>query len=192
MNPLPLILAELRRNAWGCAAIVALIAIAVALGATFTALERALRLAMPAAATAELQPILGYMRDFARAVPFAFDGLLVAAVLLIVATHLSARRQEIGTLRALGAPPSLLFAAVWLQVALLIVAGVVVGLIAADALARGIGAIASAELGFAVDAAIGVPELAFGGVLLVLATLFAAAPSLPLLRLPAARLLRSG
>jgi len=37
MNPLPLVAAELRRNPLGCAAVVALIAVAVALGVALSA-----------------------------------------------------------------------------------------------------------------------------------------------------------
>src|SRR5262245_16862653 len=50
MNPFPLVLAELRRNVSGGVAIVALIAIAVALGVAVTAQERALRQASARAA----------------------------------------------------------------------------------------------------------------------------------------------
>ena len=64
------------------------------------------------------------------------------------------------------------------------------GLPTGFALAKAISAIASEQLGLAVDATIGAPELAFAAVLLLAGSLFAAAPSLPLLRVPAARLLR--
>jgi putative ABC transport system permease protein len=192
---LPLIRADLRRNPHGCAVIVALIALAVAIGATLTALERALRLAttraLPAAARAELEPVLGYAHDFVRAVPLAFDGLLVTAVVLIVVAHLSTRRREIGALRALGAPPSFLLVAIWLQGTMLIVAGALAGLVTACALAKAMAAMASAELGLAIDAAIGAPELVFAALLAFAGSLLAAAPSLPFLRLPAAELLRS-
>ena len=194
MNPSPLVLAELRRNPWGCAAIVALIALAVVLGAMSTAVERALRLAtlriLPTDAR-ELAPVLGNMHDLAHALPFAFDGLLVTAVLLIVASHLSARRQSIGALRALGAPPVFLFAAVWLQGVLLIGLGVLAGLLAAIALAKGLGAIAGGAPSLEVDTAIGMSELAFAGTFFIAGSLFAAAPSLPILRIPVAQLLRS-
>ncbi len=50
VNPLPLAIAELRRNPLGCAAIVALIALTVALGVAVTAQERALRQASTRAA----------------------------------------------------------------------------------------------------------------------------------------------
>lgn len=130
------------------------------------------------------------VHDLLRSVTFAFHGLLVTAVLLVIVAALSARRHSVGALRALGAPPAFVFVTVWLQGALLIAAGVLVGLGLGFALAKAIGALAGAQLGFDVDATIGPPELAAAGVLLIAGTLFAAAPSLPLLRVPAARLLR--
>jgi ABC-type lipoprotein release transport system permease subunit len=93
-------------------------------------------------------------------------------------------------LRALGAPPAFVFVTVWLQGALLIGVGVLFGLGSGFALAKAMSAYAGAQLGLAVDATIGVPELVFAAVLLVAGSLFVAAPSLPLLRVPAARLLR--
>lgn len=305
MNPLPLVAAEFRRNPSGCAAVVALIAVAVALGVALSAQERAWRQASasvdlsvgamirpadgmppehalephprvvqlpiagrlersgtpwdhailipiealwtmhpgagdtsasassrvgPPGSAGELRPVpavvvrpltagdtdrlrqqflgrettalfpievhdqlyltLGNVRDLVHSVTFAFDGLLVTAILLVIVAVLSSRRQSVGALRALGAPPAFVFVTVWLQGALLIGAGVLFGLGLGFALAKAMSAFAGAELGFAVDATIGVPELAFAGALLVAGSLFAAAPSLPLLRVPAARLLR--
>src|SRR6185295_16439910 len=88
---------------------------------------------------------------------------------------LSARRQSVGALRALGAPRAFVFVAVWLQGAFLIAAGVVSGLGLGVVLARAIGAYAATELGFDADATIGIPELAFAASLLAAGSLFAAA-----------------
>ena len=68
----------------------------------------------------------------------AFQTLLIAAVLLVIVAALAARRQSIGVLRALGAPPSFVFLTVWLQGALLIASGVLAGAMLGWALARGI------------------------------------------------------
>ena len=207
MNPLPLVLAELRRNSPGCAAIVGLIAAAVALGVALSAHERALRLASARAAEAlqamhakqgeetlaasSLHAVLGNVHDLLRSVTFAFDGLLVTAVLLVIVATLFGRRQSIGALRALGAPPVFIFVSAWLHGALLIGAGVLLGLGAGLVLAKAIGAITRAQLGLDVDATIGGPELAYASALLTAGSLFAAAPSLPLFRLRAAHLMRS-
>ena len=189
MNPLPLVAAELRRNPLGCAAVVALIAIAVALGVALSAHERALRFASTRAAD-RFEALWEMHSNLLGAVTFAFDGLIVSAVVLVIVAVLSARRQSVGALRALGAPPAFVFVTVWLQGALLIGAGVLVGLGLGFILANAMSALARAQLGFDVDTAIGAPEFAMCAALLVAASLLAAAPSLPLLRVSAARLLR--
>jgi hypothetical protein len=264
VNPLPLVVAELRRNPSGCAAVVALIAVAVALGVALSAQERAWRQASagvdltvgamirPAAGippeqglephsriaplpivgrlersgppwngnhasliqvealwnmhpgagdtrlsassrvgplwsaaelrsvpamvmrplaagdvdrprqqfrgreTAALLPIevhdqpyvtLGNVRDLLYSVTFAFDGLLVTAILLVIVAVLSSRRQSVGALRALGAPPAFVFVTVWLQGALLIGAGVLFGLGLGLALAKAMSTYVGAQLG---------------------------------------------
>jgi hypothetical protein len=241
VNPLPLVVAELRRNPSGCTAVVALIAVAVALGVALSAQERAWRQAsasvdlsvcamirpadgMPREHALESRPRVaqltiagrlersdtpwdhailipievhdqlyvtrGNVRDLVHSMTFAFDGLLVTAILLLIVAVLSSRRQSVGALRALGAPPAFVFVTAWLQGVLLIGAGVLFGLGLGFALTKAMSAYAGAQLGFAVGATIGVPELAFSAALLVAGSLFAAAPSLPLLRVPAARLLR--
>ncbi len=52
LNPLPVILADIRRSRWGFASVVGLIAVAVALGVAVSAQERALRRGSAAAADA--------------------------------------------------------------------------------------------------------------------------------------------
>ena len=132
MNPFPLIVAELRCNAQGCAAIVVLIAVAVALGIALSAQDRALTLASAGAAAGfqivgQVDAALAGTHDLMRAVAFAFDGLVVTAVLLTIVAVLSGRRQSIGVLRALGAPPAFLFVTVWLHGVLLVGAGTLLG-----------------------------------------------------------------
>ncbi len=134
--------------------------------------------------------MLGNVRDLLRSVTFAFDGLLTTAVLLVIVAVLSARRQSIGVLRALGAPRAFIFVTVWLQGALLIGAGVLFGVGLGFVLGKVMGAFLSDQLGLSIDATIGAPELALAAALWGAGSLLAAAPSLPALRVPAARLLR--
>lgn len=195
MNPFPLIVAELRCNAQGCAAIVVLIAVAVALGIALSAQDRALTLASAGAAAGfqivgQVDAALAGTHDLMRAVAFAFDGLVVTAVLLTIVAVLSGRRQSIGVLRALGAPPAFLFVTVWLHGVLLVGAGTLLGVGLGFVMARALSAFASVELGHAVDARIGMSEWIFAAAVFGAGSLLAAAPSLPLLRVPAARLLR--
>jgi putative ABC transport system permease protein len=144
----------------------------------------------PAEVLNQLYAVLGNVRDLLRSVMFAFDVLLAAALLLVIVAVLSARRQSIGVLRALGAPPAFVFVAVWLQGALLIAAGVLVGVGLGFVLTRAVSAFASEQLGLAIDPTIGTSELALAAALLVAGSLLAALPSLPTLRVQVARLLR--
>ena len=61
------------------------------------------------------------------AMSIAFEALLMVAVLLVIVAVLAGRRQSIGVLRALGAPPGFVVAAVWLEGATLIGLGVTAG-----------------------------------------------------------------
>jgi putative ABC transport system permease protein len=144
----------------------------------------------PAEVLSQLYALLGNVHDVLRSITFAFDGLLVTAVLLVIVTVLSARRQSIGVLRALGAPPTFVFVTVWLQGALLIAAGVLLGVALGFALARVMGTFASKEMGLAIDATIGTQELALAAAVLVAGSLLAIAPSLSTMWVPVARLLR--
>jgi putative ABC transport system permease protein len=144
----------------------------------------------PAEVLNQLYAMLGNVHEVLRSVTFAFNGLLLSAVLLVIVASLSARRQSIGVLRALGAPPAFVFVTVWLQGALLIAAGVLFGVGLGFAFARLIGVFASEEFGLAIDATFGIQELALVAAVLGAGSLLAVAPSLPTLRVPVARLLR--
>jgi putative ABC transport system permease protein len=144
----------------------------------------------PAEVLVPLYALLGDVRALFAGMALAFQGLLIAAVLLVIVAVLAARRQSIGVLRALGAPPSFVFVTVWLQGALLIASGVLAGAALGWALARGVGAWASAQTGLAIDAAPGIPEVLLLLALLIGGSLLAALPSLTALRVSADRLLR--
>lgn len=144
----------------------------------------------PAEVLNQLYAVLGNIHDVMRWLALAFEVLLVAAVLLVIVAVLSARRQSVGVLRALGAPPAFVFMTVWLQGAVLIGAGVAAGLAVGAVLVRIVSAVASEQLALAIDATIGVPELLLAATLLAGGSLLAALPSLTTLRVPVSRLLR--
>ena len=144
----------------------------------------------PAEVLVPLYALLGDVRELIAGMALAFQALLIAAVVLVIVAALAARRQSIGVLRALGAPPSFVFLTVWLQGALLIACGVLAGAVLGWALARGIGAWASARTGLSIDAAPGAAEAWLLLALFVGGSLFATLPSLATLRVSADRLLR--
>jgi putative ABC transport system permease protein len=59
----------------------------------------------PAEVLVPLYALLGEVRELVAGMALAFQILLIGAVLLVIVAALAARRQSIGVLRALGAPP---------------------------------------------------------------------------------------
>ena len=82
----------------------------------------------PAEVLVQLYRLLGDVRDLMAAVSFLTQILVIAAVLLAVIASLAQRRRQIAVLRALGASRAYVFATVWLGVALILVAGSLLGL----------------------------------------------------------------
>jgi putative ABC transport system permease protein len=145
----------------------------------------------PAEVLNPLYRLLGDARDFVAWMALAFQALLVLAVLLVIVAVLASRRQSIGVLRAMGAPPAFVFLTVWLQAALLIAAGILVGAALGWGAGRALGAWLSASTGLTLDATPGVPEALLLLGLLLGGSLLAVLPSLAALRVSPVRLLRS-
>ena len=146
----------------------------------------------PAEVLLPLYALLGDVRDVVVSMSLAFQVLLIAAVLLVIVAVLAARRQSLGVLRALGAPPAFVFLTVWLQSVLLMAAGLLVGVGFGWVLSHSLSSFAAARTGLAMNASPGIREVVQMLVLLVAGASFAALPSLVALRVPAARLLRTG
>jgi len=146
----------------------------------------------PAEVLIPLYRILGDVQAVFTWMAAAFQTLLIVAVLLVIVAVLAARRQSLGVLRALGAPPAFVFLVVWLQGALLIAAGTLGGALLAWVLSRALGAWLSVRTGLAIDSASGLQELWMLLALLVAGSLLSALPSLAALRGSADRLLRVG
>jgi len=144
----------------------------------------------PAEVLTQLYAVLGNVGEVIAALSLAFDLLILAAVLLVVVAVLAARRPSLGALRALGAPPAFVLATVWLQGAVLVAAGVVIGLLLGSILALGLGSVLGSRMGIAIAALPGWREFGLAAVLLVAGSLLAALPSLATLRMPVRRLLQ--
>jgi len=144
----------------------------------------------PAEVLIPLYALLGNVGGLVAALSFALDTLLLAAVTLVIAAVLAARRETMGALRALGAPPSYLFAAGWLYGLALVGAGVGIGFGAGALLAHALGAYVGGRAGFVIAASPGSREAALAAGLLAAGSLLAALPSLASLRAPVRRLLQ--
>ena len=145
----------------------------------------------PAEVLLPLYSLLGDVRAMLGTMAAIFELLLMAAVLLVIVAVLAVRRQGIGVLRALGAPPQFVAATVWLEGALLIGLGIAAGALLGAALLQAASAYASSRTGLAVVAAFGMPEWILLAALFAGGSLLAALPSLPLLWKPVSGLLRS-
>ncbi|MEN3150248.1 ABC transporter permease [Neorhizobium sp. IRAMC:178] len=90
----------------------------------------------PGEVLTSLYATLGDARMVLSAVAAGSQGLVAAALVLVTVTHIGQRRRQIGALRAFGAPRLSVFAIVWLELFLLVAAGIGLGFLAGLAAAR--------------------------------------------------------
>ena len=138
----------------------------------------------PAEILVSLYDVLGDVTRIMSGLTLVAQVLVVAAILAGIVAILDLMRRRFAVLRALGAGPAFVFLTVWLYVAVLIVAGALIGLGLGWGLAAGLSAAIAAETGVAMQASIGGSELlgllAFGAAALLLATI----PALLIYRRP--------
>lgn len=90
----------------------------------------------PGEVLTSLYATLGDARMVLSAVAAGSQGLVAAALVLVTVTHIGQRRRQIGALRAFGAPRLSVFAIVWLELFLLVAAGIGLGFLTGLAAAR--------------------------------------------------------
>lgn len=81
----------------------------------------------PGEVLTRLYATLGDARQVVALIAVGAQGLVGAAILLLVVVHVLQRRRQIGALRAFGAPRLVVFAIVWLEVLALLGAGLLAG-----------------------------------------------------------------
>jgi putative ABC transport system permease protein len=145
----------------------------------------------PAEVLVQLYGLLGDVRDLLAILAVVTQVLVIGAVLLAVLTTLALRRKVLAVLRALGASRAFVFATIWTSVALLLVAGALLGLALGMAGAAAISAVFAARTGLALPAGIGWPELRLVGAIIVIGLALAALPAAHAYRSPVAASLRS-
>jgi putative ABC transport system permease protein len=127
----------------------------------------------PAEVLVELYAMLGDARDLLAAFALATQALVVAAVLLAVYATLEQRRRLLAVLRALGASRGYLFAAIWLEISLMVGIGAAGGLLGGWLGALAISAAVTGQTGIALPVALTGKEvgmtLLFGGIGMLLA-----------------------
>ena len=129
----------------------------------------------PAEVLNELYGVLGNVRDLMSALALATQVLVVAAVLMALLVGFLARRRQFAVLRAIGASRAYVFCVIWIEVALLILLGAVIGLLLGLAAAMAFSAWLRSQIGFALPTGLGTPEfylvaglIAVGGLIAIL------------------------
>jgi len=138
----------------------------------------------------QLYELIGDVRVVMSALAVATQTLLVAAILAGILILMRLYTQRFAVLRALGAPRLYIFAVVWTFSFALIAGGALLGLVVAAALAGSVSSLFEHASGIAMNAAIGLPELALAAGIAVVGALLASVPALLLYRQPVVEGLR--
>jgi len=145
----------------------------------------------PGEVLTRLYATLGDVRTILSIVAAGAQGLVGAAILLVVTVHVVQRRRQIGALRALGAPRFAVFAIVWGEVLLIAGTGLSLGFGLGYVAARALSSAFTAASGFALPVAFAAGDLVRLGVLLGVTALVASLPALLAYRQSPASALRS-
>jgi putative ABC transport system permease protein len=113
----------------------------------------------PAEALVRLYEVLGDIRELMSWLALATQGLVVVAMLAGVMAILTLHRRQFAVLRALGAPRLYIFLCVWTQIAVIAVAGALLGLLLGAGAAVGVSRMITQATGIVLPARIGPDEL---------------------------------
>lgn len=145
----------------------------------------------PGEVLTRLYSTLGDVRTILSVVAAGAQGLVGAAILLVVTVHVVQRRRQIGALRALGAPRLAIFGIVWGEV--LLIAGI--GLLGGFGLgyigARALSALFAAASGFVLPVSFAADDLVRLAILLAVTAVVASVPAMLAYRQSPASALRS-
>ena len=116
----------------------------------------------PAEALIRLYEVLGDIRELMSWLALATQGLVVIAMLAGVMAILTLHRRQFAVLRALGAPRLYIFLCVWRQIAVIAVAGALLGLLLGAGAAVAVSHMITRATGIVLPARIGPDELRAG------------------------------
>ncbi|MFT3960284.1 FtsX-like permease family protein [Propionivibrio sp.] len=138
----------------------------------------------PAEVLNELYAALGNVRDLMSLLAVAAQALVVAAVLMALLVGFLARRRQFAVLRAIGAGRAYVFAAIWIEVALLVGVGALLGLLLGYGSAAALSLWLQGKTGFAMQARLGLEEFVLAIGLVLAGALFAVLPAWQVFRRP--------
>jgi len=110
---------------------------------------------------------LGDVRAVMSAMAAATSILVVAAVFLAFSALIAARAREHAVLRAIGAPPHFILAALWMELGIVLATAVAAGIWLGWVLASGAAAVLGRAAGLSVAASLGWPEAQLAAAILV-------------------------
>ena len=135
----------------------------------------------PAEVLVEIYAVMSDVRTLLAMVAWSAQMLVALSILAALAALFALNRRQFAVLRALGAPRGFFILGVWLYVALIMVAGTLMGIALGVAAAAALAASVSQQTGVALTASVGMPEItlalafAVAGLALALIPAFAAA-----------------
>ena len=153
-------------------------AAAYGLRSAYRSAERGTMAVFPAEVLVQLYARLGDVRDLVAAIALLTQVLVIGAILLAVLASLAQRRRLIGVVRALGASRAFVFATVWLDVAVTLVAGAVSGILLGWAGAYAVSAQLARRTSIALPVAITTAELKLVALVVIIAMALAVIPAI--------------
>jgi putative ABC transport system permease protein len=131
----------------------------------------------PAEALVRLYEVLGDIRELMSWLALATQGLVVIAMLAGVMAILTLHRRQFAVLRALGAPRLYIFLCVWTQIAVIAVAGALIGLLLGAGAAIAVSRLITQATGIVLPARVGPDELTLVGGMILFGLLVATVPA---------------
>ena len=131
----------------------------------------------PAEALVRLYEVLGDIRELMSWLALATQGLVVIAMLAGVMAILTLHRRQFAVLRALGAPRLYIFLCVWTQLAVIAVAGALIGLLLGAGAAIAVSHMITRATGIVLPAEIGMDELLLVGGMILFGLIVATVPA---------------
>ena len=144
----------------------------------------------PAEVLVEMYRLLGNAGSVMRWMALGSQALVVAAILAAVLALMQLYRKQFAVLRALGAPRTYVFSAIWSYVSILVISGAIVGLGLGWMVAQSVSQVFTAETGMAMSASRGASELALAGGFVLVGLVLATLPAFLLYRRPVVAALR--
>ena len=131
----------------------------------------------PGEVLTRLYATLGDAKVLLLAVAVGTQILIAAALLLVTIMHVGQRRRQIGALRAFGAPRTVVFRIVWLQLFAISLAGILLGFGLGYFVSEIIGGIVSRQNGFTMPVAFDRQDIVFAASVTAFAAVLAIVPA---------------